>query len=45
MEHINRGMFDIVGVAETGWHGQIGWQEEGWTGVGRGRMVGEKKGG
>ena len=34
-----------MAVAETGWHGKIAWQEGGWTGVGRGRMVGEKKGG
>ena len=36
---------DIVAIAETGWHGKIAWQEGGWKGIGRGRNVGEKRGG
>ncbi|KAG0726595.1 hypothetical protein GWK47_036224 [Chionoecetes opilio] len=33
------------GVCETGWHDSIEWNEGGWVGIGRGRQVGEKKGG
>ena len=32
-------------LAETGWHGNVVWQEGGRTGIGRGRMLGEKRGG
>lgn len=37
--------YDVIGVGETGWHNRIQWQEGGWLGVGRGRKVGEKRGG
>ena len=37
--------YDIIGVCETGWHDSIEWQEGGWKAIGRGRKVGEKKGG
>ena len=37
--------YDIIGLAETGWHGKVTWQEGGWIAIGRGRMPGEKRGG
>ncbi|KAG0715447.1 hypothetical protein GWK47_011916 [Chionoecetes opilio] len=37
--------YDVIGVCETGWHDSIEWDEGGWVGIGRGRKVGEKKGG
>ena len=37
--------YDVIGVAETGWHEKLQWQEGNWVGLGRGRKVGEKKGG
>ena len=36
---------DMIGVGETGWHDRVQWQEGGWLCIGRGRKVGEKKGG
>lgn len=35
--------YDVVGVGETGWHNSIKWEEGGWTCIGKGRKVGEKK--
>ena len=32
-------------VEETGWHDHIEWQEGEWTGIERGRKIGEKKAG
>ena len=36
---------DVIAVGETGWRDYIEWQEGEWIGIGRGRKVGEKKGG
>ena len=38
-------MYDVIGIAETGWHEKIQIREGGWICMGRGRKVGEKKGG
>ena len=37
--------YDVIGVGETGWHNSIKWEEGGWTCIGKGRNLGEKKGG
>lgn len=37
--------YEVIGVAETGWHEKFQWQEGGWLCIGRGRKIGEKKGG
>ncbi|XP_050706159.1 uncharacterized protein LOC126991439 [Eriocheir sinensis] len=36
---------EVIGVGETGWHDRVQWQEGDWLCIGRGRKVGEKKGG
>ena len=36
---------DVIGIAETGWHDSVHWREGGWIGIGKGREVGQKKGG
>ena len=37
--------YDVIGVGETGWHDDVEWREGDWVVIGRGRQVGEKKGG
>jgi len=37
--------YDVIGIGETGWHDSIEWSEGGWEVIGRGRQIGEKKGG
>ena len=36
---------DVIGIGETGWHSSVGWSEGGWVVIGKGRQIGEKKGG
>ena len=37
--------YSVIGITETGWHDSKEWSEGGWHCMGKGRKVGEKKGG
>lgn len=37
--------YDLIGIGETGWHDSVEWSEGGWVVIGRGRQIGQKKGG